>query len=391
MHAVMIRLRWSVVVSKSEVCLNTQTLIVGGGLSGLHTAYQLSQRGIEFILLEARGRLGGRIHSRNWQQDDYDATKPAFDMGPAWFWSGQRHMEGLVQELGLVGSVFYQQELGDAIYENDQGSIQHGIQGISMAGSYRLRGGNAQLIAALNKKLPPKSVMPNAKLTQLKLQESSVHAIVMVGDVEQLIECDRVVIAAPPRIALSHINFSPLFTEQRQHELNSVQTWMAGHAKLLAFYETPFWLEQGYSGDCISQLGPMHEIHNASPKEGGPYALFGFMGVSAGHRGDQELLKSAAIQQLVRLFGDEAEKPLDIYLKDWAKDDLTATELDQEMMTLHPSNDIKQVSEPSWDHRLLWSGSETAANGTRFNGYLEGALEASHRTIKLLSSALTNS
>ena len=368
--------------------MNTQVLIVGGGLSGLHTAYQLSQQGIEFVLLEARDRLGGRIHSRNWQQDDYDAAKPAFDMGPAWFWPGQQNMERLVHELGLVESVFYQQGSGDAIYENDQGVIQRGVQGISMAGSYRLRGGNAQLIAALNEKLSPESIIPNAKLTQLKYQEKSIQAGVTVDGVEQVIECDRVVIAAPPRVALSHISFSPLFTEQRLQELNNVQTWMAGHAKLLAFYETPFWLEQGYSGDCISQRGPMHEIHDASPKEGGPYALFGFMGVPAEHRGDQELLKSAATQQLVRLFGDEAENPLGIYLKDWAKDDLTATELDQEMMTSHPSNDIKQFSESSWDHRLIWSGSETAANGTRFNGYLEGALEASSRTVKLISSAL---
>lgn len=368
--------------------MKTTVLIVGGGLSGLHTAYQLNQQSIEFIVLEARDRLGGRIHSRNWQQDNYDATKSAFDMGPAWFWPGQQHMEELVQELELTESVFYQQEAGDAIYENDQGIIQRGIQGISMAGSYRLRGGNAQLIAAMSEKLNPESVMLNTKLIQLLHQEASVLATVEIDGQEQSIECDRVVIAAPPRVALSHISFEPQFSKQRLQVLNNVQTWMAGHAKLLAFYETPFWLEQGYSGDCISQCGPMHEIHDASPKQGGPYALFGFMGVPASYRGDQELLKRASIEQLVRLFGEAAKSPLDVYLKDWAKDDLTATELDQEMMTAHPDNNIRQFSEAEWDHRLIWSGSETASNGSRFNGYLEGALDASSRTVKLLASSL---
>lgn len=368
--------------------MKTQVLIVGGGLSGLHTAYQLNQLGIDFILLEARDRLGGRVHSRNWEQDHYDADKPAFDMGPAWFWPGQQHMERLVQELGLVDAVFYQQESGDAIYENDQGVIQRGIQGISMAGSYRLQGGNAQLIKALSDTLPDESVKINAKLTELHYLDKSVEATVVVNGEALLIASERVVIAAPPRVALSHINFLPTFSERRRNVLNNVKTWMAGHAKLLAFYESPFWLEQGYSGDCISQRGPMHEIHDASPKQGGPYALFGFMGVPAAHRNDQDLLKSAAIQQLTRLFGEAASEPLGVYLKDWAKDDLTATELDQKMMTSHPSNDIEQVTEASWDNRLIWSGSETAANGSRFNGYLEGALEASSRTVKLLKSAL---
>ncbi len=368
--------------------MKTQVLIVGGGLSGLHTAYQLSQQGIEFILLEARDRLGGRIHSRHWKQEHYDAKVPAFDLGPAWFWPGQTHMESLVQELGLVGSVFYQQESGDAIYENDQGVIQRGIQGISMAGSYRLQGGNALLIDALSRQLSDQSIMLGAKLEQLSYNDNSVQGTVLINGKRQHIDSEQVVIAAPPRVALSHINFLPALSESRIEVLNNVKTWMAGHAKLLAFYDKPFWLEQGYSGDCISQYGPMHEIHDASPKESGPYALFGFMGVPAAHRDDQASLKSAAIQQLTRLFGDAASSPLGIYLKDWAKDDLTATELDQEMMMVHPSNHIGQLSEPGWDHRLIWSGSETADNGSRFNGYLEGALEASHRTVRLLMKGI---
>ncbi len=43
----------------------------------------------------------------------------------------------------------------------------------------------------------------------------------------------------------------------------------------------------------MSRRGPMVEIHDASPSEGGPYALFGFVGFSANDRlqlGD-EILK----------------------------------------------------------------------------------------------------
>ena len=47
--------------------MNTDIVIIGGGISGLHTAYQLQKRGIDFILIEARDRLGGRILSNNYE------------------------------------------------------------------------------------------------------------------------------------------------------------------------------------------------------------------------------------------------------------------------------------------------------------------------------------
>lgn len=370
--------------------MDTKVLIIGGGISGLHTADTLAQQGIDCKLLDARPRLGGRIMSRNWQQVDYTDSLPAYDMGPAWFWPGQPHMENLVQELGLTESVFMQQATGDAVYENAEGKIVRGIQGISMAGSYRMRGGNAQLISALEKGLPVNTFMLNALVTQLEYidaQASGIRASVTLDGKPITLHCEAVVIAAPPRVAVEQIRFVPTLPEPRVTVLNGVQTWMAGHAKLLAFYETPFWLEQGFSGDGVSQVGPMHEIHDASPAGDGPAALFGFMGVPAVHRGDQQALKQAAIAQLVRLFGEQAATPLDIYFKDWAKDRLTATALDQEMMTSHPSNDIQQIVEAGWSQRLIWSGTETAPNGSRFNGYLEGALEASVRAVSELLKA----
>ena len=363
--------------------MNTKVLIIGSGLSGLHTAYELQKQGISFLLLEARSRLGGRVLSRNWQQPDYDDKLTAYDIGPAWFWPGQTHLENLVHELDLADQVFYQQETGDAVYENAEGHIQRGIQGISMAGSYRLQGGNSQLIANLYKHLPENSVTLNACAQQIQQHKNGLTTIATLEGETVTIQSEAVVIAAPPRVALQKITFEPALPEARIAALNNIKTWMAGHAKLLAFYETPFWLEQGYSGDCISQAGPMHEIHDASPKAGGPYALFGFMGVPAADRVDDDLLKQAAVEQLVRLFGEQAASPLEIYYKNWAQDDLTATVLDQEMLTSHPTNDIQQASESGWDNRLIWSGTETSDG--RFNGYLEGALEASARTVKILA------
>ena len=37
------------------------TIIIGGGLSGMYAAYLLSKKNISFVVLEARERIGGRM------------------------------------------------------------------------------------------------------------------------------------------------------------------------------------------------------------------------------------------------------------------------------------------------------------------------------------------
>ena len=53
--------------------METGVIIVGGGLSGLHTARTLHERGVDFLLVEARDRIGGRIFSVHEGRDGYDA------------------------------------------------------------------------------------------------------------------------------------------------------------------------------------------------------------------------------------------------------------------------------------------------------------------------------
>ena len=81
------------------ILVRTETLIVGGGLCGLHTVSELTKRGANFILVEARDRLGGRILSQTFGGSGDEHESPGFDLGPAWFWPGQALMESLIDEL----------------------------------------------------------------------------------------------------------------------------------------------------------------------------------------------------------------------------------------------------------------------------------------------------
>ncbi|MEB8433892.1 FAD-dependent oxidoreductase [Cocleimonas sp. KMM 6892] len=396
--------------------MHTEILIVGGGISGLHSAYQLQKEGIPFRLIEARERLGGRILSKNYavldseSSNQYAADKPAYDLGPSWFWPGQTQMEKLINELGLNDSVFLQQGSGQAVYEDQQGTIQKGFYGISMEGAYRLKGGIRQIISTLKDHIDDENISLNSQVTHVEYLDNQIVTTFVDNANRKLsreenneessyqITSNKIVFALPPRIAMSAIEFTPPLSESRVTELNSYSTWMAGHAKFIAVYDSAFWLEQGLSGDAVSQLGPLREIHDASTdansskdnkecdkKSKTGYALFGFVGIPGSYRkGKHQEICQAAIDQLTRLFGDKAASPVDIVLQDWAQEAFTANDIDQSMSAGHATSSMSDYAESNFGRRLIWSGTESANHHLGHNGLLEGALEASKRTLKLL-------
>ncbi len=356
-----------------------EILILGGGLSGLYTASQLQLRGLDYLLVEARDRLGGRILSMT---PEGGPAEPAFDLGPAWFWPGQHRMAALIRRLGLENQVFEQYSRGDELFEAAPGEVHRGTFGITMAGSYRLRGGMASLVRALASEV--KQVRLHTRATRLEWDDPHLRTTVVTDEREEVLESRSVVIALPPRIALAGLEFHPRLADARRDRLQRIPTWMAPSAKCMAIYDRPFWREQGLSGDAFSRLGPLGEIHDAGPLDetDGPHALFGFFALPPdARRTHADQLKPACLQQLGRLFGPRAAEPIELRIKDWALETLTATSQDLQEPAVHSLESLEETAERSWDGKLIWSGSETASPAQRSNGYLEGALEAAERAL----------
>jgi monoamine oxidase len=345
-----------------------KTLIIGGGLSGLALAHALQEKDDDYILVEARERFGGRIKS-----EYYDEA--AFDMGPTWFWPGQPRIADLAKRLRLTQ--FDQFADGDLVFENEHGQVQRGRGISSMQGSWRLKGGLSTLIDALAATLPADRKRLNAVVRQVAQTKTSITATLETGDT---ITADRVIFCLPPRLA-AETSFTPALPDNVVAAFQNVSTWMAGQAKAVAVYDTPFWREDGLSGDAQSRFGPMAEIHDASPETGGPYALFGFIGIPPQARADEQTLRQHLTAQLTRLFGPKAAKPMQLFVKDWAFDPFTTTEADKAPLSAHPTYGLPSQLTCLWDNRLHFSGTEIAP---QFGGYLEGALEAAENVLKTL-------
>jgi len=365
--------------------VKTDILIVGGGLSGLHLADKLQQAELDYRLIEARNRLGGRVLSLPSGADNGNTDR--YDLGPAWYWPGQPLLQRLVDELGL--SVFPQHSDGNLVYQHRDGTVQRDLQFSTMAGSLRLSGGVHRLIEALSQRIPADRIVGNSKAIKHSLCRIGIRTTLQKNNAESEIESSVTALAVPPRLAAHSMVFEPTLGSEALDAMRSIPTWMAAHAKVIALYDKPFWREAGLSGDGISQRGPLTEIHDATPSTGATGALFGFVGVTASvRRSDQREIARLAVEQLVAMFGPRAAQPFDVLVQDWAREEFTATADDEaETLQQHPAYGTPPVLANLWDGKLLLASTEMAPT---FGGYLEGALQAAeHAAARIVRAVRT--
>ena len=191
--------------------------IIGAGLSGLYAAWLLERRGIrDYVLLEARDTLGGRIASVAGPGEasaDAGFTADAidrFDLGPTWFWPEYQHeLRLLVDAFGL--EQFEQFETGDMMVERSPDEPPVRMRGyVNSPASMRLIGGMSSLVDCLRRTLDPQRVITGRSVNRMRIVD---------GDVELDSEdasggfttwrVTQVLLALPPRLAGNTIAFEP--------------------------------------------------------------------------------------------------------------------------------------------------------------------------------------
>ena len=328
--------------------VDTDLCIIGAGLSGLALAAKLQAEGRDFIVLDARDRCGGRIFSQG-----------GYDLGPSWIWPHNHRMLALLENLGLT--TFAQYASGRLVFEDAIGRVRRDLEFATMGGAFRVEGGLARVTDALASGLGDRLRL--ACRVHRVIEEAGGVSVLMA---EGGLRARQVILALPPRLVAGLGVAVP-----------DAPTWMAGHAKLVATYPTAFWRQNGLNGDAISHLGPLAEIHDASPVGAKVGALFGFAQVGAAR---QPGFRDAAIAQLVRLFGQDAATPDDLFIKDWSTDPATATAADLTPPSDHPTYNALPPT-----RRLIFAGTETSYDN---GGFLEGALvaaDAAHAYLGLVT------
>jgi monoamine oxidase len=348
-------------------------IIIGAGLSGLYTAYQLQQEHIDDVMiLETRSRTGGRILSA-----EHHGSK--FDMGPAWIWPQmQPRLSNLISKLSL--STFKQHTEGDMLYEKASSEVEQYAGQSGHAQSYRIANGASSLISALVASLDNTEIKLDTCVQSIHEKDMSVHAT--HDGLAVTYKADKIILALPPRLLRQNIIFDPPLPMSITKTFEQTPTWMAGHCKIMFVYEHPFWREQGLSGEAFSQRGPLSEIYDASTVDNNHSALSAFVGLNSQQRSkyNEQQLIDACLEQLYRLYGESSKETLEIIVKDWSLDPNTASNNDLTSPMQHPEYPA-DADRQCWSNKLILAGTETAL---QHGGYLEGALESADAAVSSL-------
>ena len=367
------------------------TVIVGGGLSGLALASLLGTKSVDYRLFEARERLGGRVltlrEPARLVKDARGLTRElpglALDCGPTWFWpSDNPQMARLLGALGIA--TFGQHETGRLVFAPAAGvPPQRAPSQLAYASAQRIVGGVGAVIDALASRVGAERIRLGHELLAVAQLEDCVELSFACQGVVVKVRAGRVVLALPPRLVHERIEFSPTLPAELRAALARAPTWMASHAKALSPFPRPFWRENGDSGAAFAPYrgAVLGEVFDASDATNQP-ALGGFFALSPDQRRAQrDELGKLVHRQLAELFGPLPEGTPEPHIQDWATERFTTSTLDLEQPASEPTGAPPLVREPLWNERLFIGGTET---GLHHPGHLEGALEAAMRIAALL-------
>lgn len=180
-----------------------------------------------------------------------------------------------------------------------------------------------------------------------------------------------VIVAVPPAHRAS-IEFAPPLPA---HYEQLAERWPQGRlSKAYAAYSTPFWRANGYSGQALSDKGPVFITFDVSPQADGPGILLGFVDARAFDSLPTDQRRQNTLRCFASLFGDEALTPLDYTDQRWGAEDFA------------PGGPTAAVPPGSWTRfgrwlrepvgPIHWAGTETADEWT---GFLDGAVRSGQR------------
>lgn len=193
-------------------------------------------------------------------------------------------------------------------------------------------------------------------------------------------EAGFVIVAIPPAHRAA-IEFTPPLPAEYHHLFDR---WPQGRlSKAFAAYETPFWRANGFSGQALSDRGPVFITFDVSPDGDGPGILMGFVDARAFDSLPTDQRRRDALRCFASLFGDAALTPLDYTDYRWGTE------------AFAPGGPTAAVPPGSWTQfgpwlrepvgPIHWAGTETADEWT---GFFDGAVRSGQRAAAEVSAKL---
>ncbi|KAE9548507.1 hypothetical protein FO519_008283 [Halicephalobus sp. NKZ332] len=387
---------------------NCDVLVVGAGISGLVSAREIlkADPGLKVLIIEGKNRVGGRTHTVELKCAGGETEK--WDIGGQWVGKTQTHIIDLIKELDLETYDQYSEgtkwiQIGNSKhreYDSRFPIIDKTGNTDTGADAIRITGGTQQISQKLCGIIGWDKIHLNQALLKLNFLDENdddtlVEAIIQSTLDETKISkitAKRVILAIPPA-ECSKIRFqSPLPFDKKQFFDGCYQ---GNFIKFVATYETPFWREDGFSGEIFSmgftnnprETHPLYSVLDATTATG-KSALVGFCNNETWSDSTPKARKEAVLKDLARFLGDKALKPIDYVDKDWGQEIFTGG-CPTGIIPAGNMAGLARAREP-WK-TIHFAGTEMA---TVWIGYMSGGvqsgLRASHEVLLKLGNKNVN-
>src|SRR3954447_10315528 len=272
------------------------------------------------------------------------------------------------REISLLYVLFYIASSGN---EQNVGTFERNFNTAGGGQETRIEGG-AQLISIKMAQQLGKRVIKNAPVRRIDQGRFGVR----VWTDKFYVQGKRVVVAMPPALA-GRIIYHGGMTDLRDQLMQRIPQGTL--RKFEAVYEKPFWRDKNLSGQCISNIGPIKVTFDASPKDGAPGVVLGFIGGSEARKWtprSPEDRKKACLDQLQQFFDDtQAQNVTAVYEKDWPADPW-ARGCPVGVMAPGTLLDFGPALRAPVG-KIHWAGTETS---DYWCGYMGGAVRSGERT-----------
>jgi monoamine oxidase len=290
------------------------------------------------------------------------ATRPIFGAEPS--------------EISLLFTLFYIAASGN---ETNPGTFERNFNTQGGGQETRIEGG-AQLISIKMAEQLGKRVIKKAPVRRIDQGRFGVR----VWTDKYYVQGKRVIVAMPPALA-GRIVYHGGMTDLRDQLMQRIPQGTL--RKFEAIYDKPFWRDKGLSGQCISNNGPVKVTFDASPKDGSPGVVLGFIGGSEARKWtprSPEERKKAVLDQFQAFFDDtQAQNVKAVYEKDWVADRWA---IGCPVGVLPPGTLIDfgpALKAPVG--KIHWAGTETS---DYWCGYMDGAVRSGERAAAEVLAAL---
>jgi monoamine oxidase len=270
------------------------------------------------------------------------------------------------REVSLLYTLFYIAASGN---EQNTGTFERNFNTRGGAQAQRFVGGS-QLIPLAMAKALGRRVRLNTPARRIVQQRTGVRV-----DSDKLsYHAKQVIVAVPPPIA-GRIIYEPGLSALRDQLTQRMP--MGSLMKAEAVYDKPFWRDGGFTGQAISDEGPVKVTFDNSPPDGSVGVLMGFIGGTEARQLTQKSpaeQQAAALGSFAKYFGDQAKSPRDYVQFNWTTEQWNRG---CPVSVLAPGTLLdfgEAIRRP--EGRIHWAGTETS---TYWNGYMDGAVRAGER------------